>query len=196
MKSITTKTGDNGNTRLYSGETISKRSVRISVCGEVDELVSLLGVAKCYCSSHDKDMILFEGSDTFDIIGKNIELIQRKLFVVASEIATLPPKIYDLPERITKKSLKQIDKARKSLEKQIILPKGFIIPGSIKLSAYLDLSRAVCRRCEREIVKLYAEGFIDNKELLIWMNRLSDYLYLLARYSEEDNYTLLKEYKK
>ena len=192
--SITTKTGDNGETRLYSGETISKRSVRISVCGEVDELVSLLGVAKCYCNPQEIELMEYPVSLHF--IENTLEEIQKKLFIVASEIATLPPKLYDLPERITRKSLKRIDKARKTLEKQIKLPKGFIVPGSTKLSAYLDLARAVCRRCEREIVKLYAEGFIDNKEVLIWMNRLSDYLYLLARYSEENNYTLLKEKKK
>ena len=169
---ITTKFGDGGETRLYSGETVNKVSRRIAAVGDLDELVCVIGLAianDCYWASGLTD-------------------IQRKLFLVGSEIATTNSK-----KLITDDILAEMDAARTELENKITLPKGFIMPGHQgKSSAYLDLARATCRRCERSIVASYNEGLISNKNILIWMNRLSDFLYLLARASEK-NYTLVKE---
>lgn len=164
---ITTRQGDKGNTRLYSGETVSKRSQRIGICGDIDELVCAIGVAKQYSQR----------------IRPILEKLQRNLFSVASEVATKDTKKLYI---ITGESdVKDLDNYIKKFEQRIEIPNGFIIPGSNIRSAYVDLARATCRRCEREIVRAYNEGIIDNRYLLMWMNRLSDLLYLLARCVEE-----------
>lgn len=178
MSSITTKLGDKGSTRLYSSELVSKRSKRIAACGDIDELVSMLGIV--YSSLPNR------------MLTDSITYVQTKLFDVASEIATLEPKLSKLPSRITEKTVSEIDERRIALEKVIDLPKGFILPGSNRVSSYIDMARAISRRCERSIVEIYNEGFISNEQILIWMNRLSDYLYLLARYSEHNNYRMVK----
>ena len=188
MSSITTKTGDKGTTRLYSGETVSKRSKRIAACGDIDELVSMLGIAY---ASVDKFGLSCEPFYLSDIVDE-ITYIQRKLFDVASEIATLEPRLSQLPNRITTQTVVEIDYSRTRLEGKIELPKGFILPGANKLSSYLDMARSISRRCERSIVEIYNEGFISNDSILIWMNRLSDYLYLLARYAEQNQYRMVK----
>ena len=180
MSSITTKFGDTGNTRLYSNETVSKKSKRIWSCGDIDELVSMLGVA--YSKTHPQDISL----------KLDIEYLQKTLFIVASEIATLEPKLSKLSSRIDSKVMDILDSKRDFLEQSLELPKGFILPGENEISAYLDVCRAMSRRCERTITELYNEGFISNKYLLMWMNRLSDYLYLLARYSEKGRYRMVK----
>ena len=180
MSSITTRQGDSGETRLYSGESVSKKSRRIWSCGDIDELVSQLGVA--YANTSEKDIALI----------MDIEYIQKTLFTVASEIATLEPKLSTLTKRIDSKEMSILDEKRDLLEEAIDLPKGFILPGATIISAHLDVCRAMSRRCERTITELYNEGFISNKYILMWMNRLSDYLYLLARYSENNNYRMVK----
>lgn len=204
--SITTKTGDHGQTRLYSGETVNKRSRRIMCCGDIDELVSALGVVKynieimwaehvrtivTYCNVSLEDADKNEYLILLGEIKQKIEDIQKDLFIIASEIATID--ISKLKQRVNEEFLNKLDFNRINLEKKVELPKGFILPGGY--SSYLDLSRSICRRCEREIVGLYNEALIDNKYILICMNRLSDYLYLLARYLEKNNYTLVKEEK-
>jgi len=180
--SITTKTGDNGSTRLSSGETVSKRSKRIAACGDIDELVSMLGVTSANLKLVSNDQYVYD----------EIIHMQRRLFDVASEIATLEPKLNNLPNRITVDVIKEIDEKRIKLESSIELPQGFVLPGVNILSANLDMCRAISRRCERSIVEIYNEGFINNQNMLVWMNRLSDFLYLLARYSERNSYRLVK----
>lgn len=191
MSSITTKQGDGGETRLYSGETVSKKSKRVWACGDIDELVSMLGICWVNVTNFPKELVHNEG--TIFLLDE-IEYIQKKLFIVASEIATLEPKLSRLPERIDESSMAYLDTKRDMLEKSIELPKGFILPGNSfhRGTAYLDMARSMCRRCERTITDLYNEGFISNKYLLMYMNRLSDYLYLLARYAENKNYRMVK----
>ena len=189
MSSITTKNGDTGETRLYSGETVSKKSRRIWACGDIDELVSMLGVAYNVCCNTPTT----DGNAYLIHLMEEITYIQRKLFIVASEIATLEPKLSKLKDHIDEATMYHLDAARDSLENSFDLPKGFVLPGGTQVSSYLDVCRAMSRRCERTITDLYNEGFISNKYLLMWMNRLSDYLYLLARYSEQGNYRMVKE---
>ena len=96
---------------------------------------------------------------------------------------------------VTEKDIEEMDALRKSLELMIKLPKGFVLPGSNKESAYLDWARSVCRRCEREIVEAYNTRITDNKNILMWMNRLSDFLYLMARYVEDTPKVLKRQGK-
>lgn len=187
--SITTKFGDGGDTRLYSGETVNKVSRRIAIVGDLDELVCVLGLAY----RHVEEVFpLATETQQWAFMREAIDGIQRKLFIVGAEIATISTGV-KLKKVIDQYEMNQLDLVRDTLEQKIQLPKDFILPGhDNKLSAYLDLARAVCRRCERSIVGAYNEGFTSNKYILTWMNRLSDYLYLLARYAEKE-YTLVKE---
>lgn len=175
--SITTKFGDKGQTKLFTGQIVSKSNDRIKACGDIDELVSIMGIAKTACDS--------------DFVCKEIDYLQRKLFVIASEIASEDTS--KLPKKITEKSVNLLTARCKELESKIILPKDFIVPGSHSDSIFLDWCRAVARRCERDIVLLKEKALINNIDILIWFNRLSDYLYLLGRSLENNNYKLVKD---
>ena len=169
--SITTKTGDQGKTGLFSGERVSKYSPRLEAYGDLDELVSVLSIARHHVQSDD--------------MKKEILALQQTLFIAASELATTPAKLQKLPRRIDEQLLKAFDEKRQALEDQVEIPQGFVIPGNTLASAYLDFARTIARRCERKIVHLLEEKTIANGRLVIWFNRLSDYLYLLARFEEK-----------
>lgn len=168
--SITTKVGDQGTTHLFSGETISKHSSRTNTYGDIDELVSVLGIAR---------------SLTVDsALQKTLITLQRSLFIVGTELATSAEHLDALPQRVDAAMLEQLDAERETLEHSLPPIKGFILPGGTPVAAHLDLARTVARRCERRAVGLFEEGFLSNSTLLIWLNRLSDYLWLLARHVE------------
>lgn len=176
-KSITTKVGDEGETFLYSGEKVMKNSPRPMAYGDMDELVSVLGIARCMCKR--------EG------VSEEIMYVQKELFKAASEIATTEGKLNDLKDRIDEKMLSLIEEKKNRLEEKTDIPQGFIIPCGSIASSHIDHARTICRRCERRVVDLFDKGIIKNKIMIIWFNRLSDYLYLLARYEEGDK-TVLK----
>ncbi len=165
--SITTKTGDRGKTRLFSGEEVAKDSFRIELLGEIDELVSALGVARAAAGESD--------------IGRALLGYQKKLFLVASEVATASDARHRLSKQIEKEDVRELEFTIHKYETEYSMPDGFIIPGSDPVSAAVDLARSITRRCERKLVKLFAEGGIENEHLLVWMNRLSDVLWLTAR---------------
>ena len=175
--SITTKTGDRGTTRLFSGEEVSKDSLRPNAYGDLDELVSILGVARCHCPAADTQQAILE--------------LQRELFVAGSEMATTPGAVERLDQRIDAARLAELERRMAELEAAIEVPDSFIVPGGSPAGAFLDLARSVSRRLERRAVGLCADGELDNDNLIVWLNRLSDYLYLLAR-SAEDKPTLVK----
>lgn len=175
--SITTKVGDRGTTFLFSGEEVSKDCARTNAYGDVDELVSVLGVARAQATKLD--------------IRDTVFWLQSELFIVAAELATETDALTLIKERIDEARLTQLDDRRVALEAKIKMPKGFIIPGGTPVAAFIDHARTIARRCERRAVGLHTEGLIHNGHLLVWLNRLSDFLWLLARYEEGDA-TVLK----
>ena len=176
--SITTKTGDKGLTGLFSGEKVLKNNPRLEAYGDLDELVSLLGI----CRHHLKDKSLQD----------EILSLQRDLFVIGSELATTRKGLTRLPRRLDQKMFEEFEKKRLSLEEKVETPKDFVVPGKTLPSAYFDLARAVCRRCERKVAGLISTKEIENELILVWLNRLSDYLYLVARL-QEGQYQMVKE---
>ena len=178
--SITTKTGDQGDTRLFSGEKVRKNSARLDAYGDLDELVSILSVARHHVSHKN--------------LKSDILLLQRQLFTVGAELATTRGKLNRLKQRVDEEMLQEMENKRMALEELVEIPRGFVIPGNTQASAYLDCARTIARRCERKAVALFNNRDLDNKILLIWLNRLSDYLYLMAR-SEEKKSLLVKERK-
>lgn len=155
---IYTKTGDNGETSLYGGQRISKDDIRIETIGTVDELNSVIGVIRS--KQVDFDQVL--------------QKIQNKLFVLGAELSS--PDSDTL--KIAQHDVEQLEQWIDSYSESLPQLREFILPGGSELAAQLHLARSVCRRAERNCVALMRFGL-----QVIWLNRLSDLLFVLARYS-------------
>ncbi len=167
---ISTKTGDCGCTSLLYGRRVKKDSLRIEACGALDELNSFLGL----CKNSLKDRASKE------IIIK----VQNNIFIIGSEVACSGRDSFKLRKKTGKNDTKALEAFIERLEKRQGVRK-FILPGSNAISAYFDIARTVARRAERRIVTLSNKGQIKNKTILIYLNRLSDLLFLMARSSEK-----------
>jgi cob(I)alamin adenosyltransferase len=169
-RSITTRGGDEGTTQLFSGERVPKDSRRTDAYGDSDELGSALGVARAAAQHDTTRQALLE--------------VQRWLFVVNMELATSEEFVPRLRERVDQAFLDRLEERRQAAEASIRMPDGFIIPGGTLAGAHIDLARAISRRCERKVVGLVHDDIVRNPLLQVWFNRLSDYLWLLARVEE------------
>lgn len=165
---IYTKAGDKGSTSLFDNVKVSKDDIRVESYGTIDELGAFLGLAKNYVD--DKEL--------YDKIYE----IQNKLFTVATNLATEDSSkvLYYIVEQDIKNLENIIDYYMEKLGN----PTGFIVNGSGKKSAYLHVARTVCRRAERNIVTLTRHAVVDPL-VVKYVNRLSDAIYAMARYSEE-----------
>lgn len=169
---ITTKVGDKGMTSLYFGGMVKKDDLRVEVYGTLDELCSFLGMSK----SLIKDRIT----------KKLIESIQRDLFVIGGEIATKAQFLNRLENRIDGNYVRRLEKNIKKLEaKSLFEGCGFYLPGENFISSTFDVARTIARRAERMVATLKSKGLLKNPNILIYLNRLSDLLYLLARDQEK-----------
>ena len=179
MLKIYTRTGDSGETSLYDGARVPKDSIRVESYAPIDELNSSLGMARQYSTNDEITAILLK--------------LQRSLFNVAGELATTVGDTF--PEKINDTDVKwledTIDHYLDLMNRDQVFQ--FIIPGSNLLSASLHVSRTVCRRAERRILSLGEEAQV-RPVLIKYVNRLSDALYAMARYSETD--LILVEFKK
>jgi cob(I)alamin adenosyltransferase len=163
---IYTKTGDTGETGLYGGTRVPKDTVRVEACGTVDELNACIGFVRSQIQDEELDEILHR--------------IQNELFDIGADLATLDthPKAASLriPPTLTTALEKEIDR----FEDQLPPLKNFILPGGSTGGAAIHLARTVARRAERCVVSL-AKGETVNPAVLIYLNRLSDLLFVLAR---------------
>lgn len=163
---IYTKTGDAGTTGLYGGSRVSKDSPRITAYGEIDELNALMGVVRAE-SPHEP-------------VRQALISIQRSLFTVGAQLASpgTDPQI----ACITAKEVDFLERQMDVMTETLPPLKQFILPGGGKTAAFLHLARTVCRRSERSLVQLSKiPGEQVDPWLLIYMNRLSDFLFVLAR---------------
>ncbi len=166
---IYTKRGDKGQTSLFGGTTIQKSSVRIHAYGTVDELNSVLGMALSNPVSSTGKEILIE--------------IQKQLFVLGADLATLPSKDSKI-ERIGNTQIEQLESWIDELDEQLPKLTSFILPGGSAAGSSLHLARTVCRRAERHTVELKTSEPIS-EETVIYLNRLSDLLFVLARFEND-----------
>lgn len=177
---IYTKTGDKGETGLFGGERVSKHSTRLDAYGTVDELNSFLGLAILEVNNQEIKSI--------------IKVIQQKLFVVGSDLAT-PQTEKNEKLKITRTPDEYIDETEKLIDKfesQLDELKNFILPGGSKGSALLHICRTIARRAEREIVALKNTEEIGNN-IVIFLNRLSDLFFVLSRF--ENKYSNIPDTK-
>ena len=167
---IYTKTGDKGTTSLIGGTKVSKAHLRIEAYGTVDELNSYIGLCK--------DLLTDKNSNTV------LQEVQDRLFTIGSALACDPEKetkmkIPDLKEEDILLLEKEIDKMNETLPPM----KSFILPGGHPTVSHIHISRCICRRAERCCVRLEAEQNEVEPIIIKYLNRLSDYLFVLARYA-------------
>src|SRR3989338_1064894 len=188
MVKIYTKTGDRGTTSLFGGQRVDKSSARIRAYGEVDELNSLIGVILAEGSfawalrdrKRKPDKILDKKLAATYAITDQLRRIQNELFVLGADLAT-PLDVKIKVPRIAKSDVGRLEQEINIWTKSLTPLRNFIIPGGGKIRAKLHLARTVARRAERSIVELAGQEKI-NKNAQSYINRLSDWLFTLARY--------------
>lgn len=168
MASIATTRGDGGQTTLAGGNNVSKSDLRLEACGTVDELGAHLGLARA----------LWTGE-----IANLLKQLQRQLFVVAGELA-VPESRKKEPSHITQATVDELTALVHRIEKIDGILLDWAIAGEHPASAALDVARTVCRRAERQAVRLREAGEAVNPHLLAYLNRLSDVLWLFGRWVE------------
>lgn len=168
--SVTTRTGDGGYSRLLTGERVSKGDLRLEAYGTIDELNAILGVAIS---------LLPQGGTAPSRLRKQLHEVQRLLFTVGSDLATPGDSKVNI-KRVSSDEVRVIDGWIEELESALPELKRFILPSGSKLGSLLHQARTVCRRAERCTVRLSEEEKI-NEQIQIFLNRLSDYLFLAAR---------------
>jgi cob(I)alamin adenosyltransferase len=176
---IYTKRGDDGTTGLLYGGRVDKADLRAEAYGTTDEAVAALGVARVHIAD----------SQLADLVLR----LQKELFVVGAELATATENAHKLTPGETKVTTEMVDDLERSIDAytaRIRMPQQFIVPGESRGSAFLDVARAVVRRAERRVVEAQGAGLVANGELVRYLNRLSDLVFVLARYEEGDFRTL------
>ena len=172
LNKIYTKTGDDGTTALGNGERIAKSSKRVSAYGSVDELNSFIGLARSFVES-----------DKLKELDKILATIQNDLFDLGADLC-IPDKDKNADSlKIVKSYVKNLEKEIDKLNSQLEPLRSFILPGGTKVSAYVHIARTIARRCEREMIELrQIEEAEISKEAVQYINRLSDFLFVAARY--------------
>lgn len=174
---VYTKTGDKGTTSLYGGIKVSKNHIRIDAYGTVDELNSAIG--------------LIRSAEIREIYIEQLIEIQKNLFHLGAELATPKEKMYlangksRLPKLITEPDILQLEKWIDKMEEELPPLMHFILPGGNSTASHAHLSRCICRRAERITVAL-SEIEEIREDVLKYLNRLSDYLFVLARKIVQD----------
>lgn len=178
LPKIYTKTGDQGFTRLVDGRECSKASLRVEVYGCVDELNSCLGL--CLSSLNDAKSL----SPTLFI---EIETIQNQLFNIGSHLACENEETRKMLPALQDKWIENLEASIDVMTNQLPPLKNFILPGGSLTSSFLHLARTTCRRAERLVVRLLESGHTEteNQISLRYLNRLSDYLFVAARFTNQ-----------
>ena len=160
-------TGDRGETTLLSGERVAKDCLRIEACGCLDELVAALGVARAVAPT--------------PALQRELLALQRTLFAVGAELSLAPGHGRRLRRRVDARRVRALTARCRALTRRLPPLRGFIIPGDTLAAAQLHLARAIARRCEGRAVALARRNELANPYVLAWLNRLSQWLWLLAR---------------
>jgi cob(I)alamin adenosyltransferase len=172
MSKIYTKTGDDGSTGLFGGPRVRKDHLRIEAYGTVDELNAVLGMARTQSPEPELDALLAN--------------FQNQLFDLGAELATPEPAKFGIVG-VAPGLIAALEQAIDRYDGELEPLRQFILPGGTPLAASLHLARTVCRRAERLLVSLAAEaeaaGATLSPETVVYLNRLSDLLFVLARWA-------------
>lgn len=166
MVKIYTKTGDTGTTSLIGGKRLPKNHIRLEAYGTIDELNSYLGLVRSQPIENE--------------IKEQIIKIQNALFTIGSNLASENPENLKNFPKISQSDIDFLEKKIDAFEKTLPKMTNFVLPGGSTIVGMCHVARSVCRRAERKIVELSQNEQIE-KQLLIYINRLSDYLFVLSR---------------
>ncbi|SMC23407.1 cob(I)alamin adenosyltransferase [Desulfacinum hydrothermale DSM 13146] len=164
------KKGDQGQTSLLSGERVSKGSLRPETYGTLDEASSALGLAKAL------------GAD--EKVREMIRTVQEDLVTLGAELACEDPARSQW--RVEQQQIDRLERWIEELQQEVPLPRHFILPGANPVSAALDLARTIVRRAERCAARARQAGLEIRSEVQAYLNRLADFLFTLARFTEQD----------
>lgn len=182
---VATTKGDDGTTGLlYGGARIGKDDARTEAYGTVDEAIAALGLARANLGLKKRYGTL---GPSLGGLAPLILRIQRELFVVGAELATNPDawdRLEDGRTRVSEGMLRDIERDLVELEASIEMPKEFVVPGETPTSAALELARTILRRAERRAVALSRQGLVPGPHLIPYLNRLADFVWVLARAAE------------
>ena len=170
---IYTRSGDKGETGLLFGGRVSKADIRTETYGSTDQAVSGIGMARALTSEQKIRDILLD--------------VQREMFMIGAELATDLENRHLLLEHfqiVDESHVSNLETLIDDIGAQVDLPPNFIIPGASAGSAALDLARTQVRTAERRVVELNSAGMLPNIYILVYLNRLSDLLFMLARYED------------
>lgn len=184
---MATGRGDDGTTGLlFGGERIRKDDLRTEAYGTLDEAVAALGLARAELAMKEQYGVL---SSSFGGLADLILRLQRELFVAGAELATNPEareKQRDGETRVSQAMVESLDGVLREMEAAIELPREFVVPGETRVSATLELARTTVRRAERRAVTLAAgDAAIAGGNVIPYLNRLADLLWILARVAEQ-----------
>lgn len=183
---VTTGRGDDGTTGLLFGsERVYKDDPRTEAYGAIDEAVAALGLARAELTTEVQQGSL---PRVLDGLPELILRIQRELFVAAAELATAPGATdRQLPgqTRVTAAMVAGLDDVLEETEAHVTLPREFVVPGETRLSAALELARTIVRRAERRAVSIRRTEPLPDDQLVPYLNRLADLLWVLARAAEQ-----------
>ncbi len=175
ISKVYTRTGDAGKTRLAGGQEVWKDSTRVDAYGTVDELNSMLGLVRV---SNEQASTNAEASEFIENIFK---WTQNKLFDLGGILATAPGESFPNMPTVIPEDVAHLEHLIDECQKDLAPLKEFILPGGGQISALFHVARTVCRRAERLCVSLTKEESVD-KELVTFLNRLSDALFVFARW--------------
>ncbi len=178
INKVYTRGGDKGQTSLAGGGRIAKNHPRVEAYGTVDELNSVIGL----CRSHN---LLKRESKERDQLEKILQGIQQKLFDLGSELATSPDKENKKGPSITEKNVQWLEEVMDVLNADLPALKSFVLPGGGQVTAFLHQARTVCRRAERRTLDLREQESVGEWDVP-YLNRLSDCLFVLARWSSKN----------
>jgi cob(I)alamin adenosyltransferase len=165
---VYTKKGDRGTTSLFGGKKLPKHDLRIEAYGTVDELNSYLGLIYAFVGKLDPPQ------------GEVLRFIQDRLFTIGSNLASDPEKEMITPDLLPE-DLSRIEEEIDGMEKELKPLKNFVLPGSSKVNAQVHIARTVCRRAERRVTALSEISKVE-PTIVQFLNRLSDYLFVLSRF--------------
>ena len=172
---VYTRTGDKGETGLVGGKRVPKDSPRIEAYGTIDELNSVIGLARVF---NEEKLDAGEAHRFLDLV---LRRIQDELFDLGSELATPADFFQEGMYRVGEREVKKIEQLIDECQKELAPLKSFVLPGGGKIGAYLHQCRTVCRRAEREILRLSHVEELSEWPLK-YVNRLSDLFFVLSRW--------------
>ena len=175
ISKVYTKTGDGGQTRLAGGQEVWKDTIRVEAYGTIDELNSVMGLVRVF----NRETVDFNASD--NRLEKNGKWIQNKLFDVGGLLATSPGQEFKNMPQVNEEDVLFLERLIDECQQDLAPLKEFILPGGGRVSGFLHQARTICRRAERICVRLAREEEV-NPSIIRFLNRLSDTLFVLARW--------------